>query len=156
MRMYGFARSNGGLAPRHRLSIFALTSAILLAACGGGGGGGGLGGTDGGSGDGSDGGVSPGDGGGAGGDTFVTLRWESVGAGVNGYQVLSGPDAQSISNQVADITASEDNDNKPYAVLSAESDLGIRNPNGDRVCFAVQAYNDEGTSPMSDPECTTL
>ena len=142
--MYGFSRSSSLIRISPRLVSMSLAGALLLSACGGGGGSAGseVGGT-----------TDPAN---NSGEALVTLRWAPSEGYVSGYHVLSGPDPETVSNQVADIsiTAGSTQALDPYAMISPERDLGLRSLVDQQVCFSVRAYNDYGVSPSSNPVCT--
>lgn len=143
--MYGFSRSSSLIRISPRLVSMSLAGAVLLSACGGGGG----------ASAGSEvGGIT--DPANNSGEALVTLRWAPSEGHVSGYQVLSGPDPETVSNQVADIsiTAGSTQALDPYAVISPERDLGLHSLLDQQVCFSVRAYNDYGFSPSSNPVCT--
>ena len=77
----------------------------------------------------------------------ITLSWSPVPGNVNGYRVFVGDTAGTATNLVAEVTSSS-------VTFNAGTNLGLRI--GDRVCFRVKAYNDQGESDFSDAVCATL
>lgn len=125
-------------------------AAVTLVACGGGGGG-------------VDGGISaapsvpeaytP-----AGLPATITLAWDPNPAQVSGYRIYSGPSADMVTDQILDLPVDGQsiNPNAPTVGINAESDLGLRADGQNNVCFAVEAYNDLGTSDPSSTVCAAL
>jgi hypothetical protein len=133
----------------HKL-IFAIAICSMLSGCGGGGG--------------SDQQPTPGDGVGDSGlceecaASTITLMWDPSPQpeGVIGYYVYSGKSEAAATQLITDLSiANPDFDvSSPQVQYSALLDLGLES--GERSCFRVKAYNNNGVSEYSQVACTDV
>lgn len=86
-------------------------------------------------------------------DVELTLSWQPSADPVAGYRVYFGP-TDDATTPLSEIRA-EDLPAAPAVTYNAGTQLGLNH--GDRVCFRVRAYDDDGAlSNWSQPTCTTI
>lgn len=89
-------------------------------------------------------------------DPTLTLTWNPNPDTVVGYKIYSGLSMDAVT-EVSDLRVGSvdlSDANAPSVKYFAGKDLGLQS--GDHVCFRIQAYNNVGSSDLSDAICTDI
>lgn len=89
-------------------------------------------------------------------EPIVSLGWQPTSGSISGYRIYYGPDGATATELISDVTVNSGliDPTAPKLDYAATTDLNFYP--GEQVCFKVQAYLNNQSSPLSDAICGTI